>query len=137
MRLLPMFCAAFAAVGISYPAFAEDLPNMVGTWKGNYTGVHVGATLHRKAEAGVNFGKEMEFVLVIAEQHGRDFAGELRVGEKAETLIGSIHPGNKGGIMLDSDGQYFFDIVDSNTIDNCYLHTTPNSKVTGCARMTR
>lgn len=137
MNRFLVWALALTVLGMSYPAFAEDLPDLVGTWKGNYTGVHVGPTPHRKGEAGVNFGKELEFVLVIAEQHGRDFAGQLKVGEKTETLIGSIGPDNKGGIMLDNDGQYFFDIVNGNTIDNCYLHTTPNSKVTGCARMTR
>ena len=137
MNRLFVWGVAVSLLGMSQAAIADEMPNMVGTWKGNYTGVHVGATPYRKAETGVHFGKEIEFVLVIAEQHGRDFAGELKVGKKTETVIGSIQPDNKGGIMLDNDGQYFFTIVDSNSIDNCYLHTTPSSKVTGCARMTR
>lgn len=124
-------------MGMSAAASADDMPNLVGTWKGNYTGVHVGATQHRKAEPGVNFGKTIEFVLVIEEQHGSDFAGEVKVGPKTERLIGSLQPDGKGGVMLDSDGQLLFSVVGNSTIDVCYSHSLPDSKVTGCARMTR
>ena len=49
-----------------------------------------------------------------------------------ETLIGAISPDNKGGVVLDDDGEYLFTIRDSDTLDTCYRHRTSASRVVAC-----
>jgi hypothetical protein len=49
-----------------------------------------------------------------------------------ETLIGAISPDNKGGVVLDDDGEYLFTIRDNDTLDAWYRHHTSASRVVAC-----
>jgi hypothetical protein len=85
-----------------------------------------------------NFGNNViEFTYVIKEQDGARFAGETE-GKFVETIIGSLKPPEyRSGIFLDNDGQYEFTLRDENTIDMCYWHLYPASKVVSCWTITR
>ena len=124
---------------VSLPIAAQEIPNLVGTWKGTGYGIHVGPTPYRTAEqTGVIFNTNpVEFTYTITEQQDNRFTGELSGGTVTETLIGALQPDNRGGIMLDSDGQYSFTLRDPNTIDLCYSHLNPTSRVVGCMSLTR
>ncbi len=141
MTLSKYRAAALFAFGLltamALPAAAQEI-NLVGTWKGTASAVHIGATPYRAAEgAGVNFSEGIEYTYVISQQKGNRFAGELSGGKIKETIIGAVLPDNRGGIILDDDGHNNFVMIDSNTMDVCYHHQKAASKVVACLRLTR
>lgn len=118
---------------------AEDIPDLVGTWKGGTQAVHIGPNPYRVPETnGPNFGDNViEFTYVIKEQVGTRFSGETE-GKFTETIIGALKPPEyRSGIFLDNDGQYDFTLRDNDTIDMCYWHLYPTSKVVSCWTITR
>jgi hypothetical protein len=121
---------ALAAVS----ARAQEPPNLIGIWKGSAHAVYIGSNPYRVAEkAGPNFSTNLiEFTYSITEQKGTVFAGTSGAGRFSETLIGAISPDNRSGVMSDDDGQYMFTIRDSNTLDICYQHSFPTSRVAAC-----
>jgi hypothetical protein len=121
------------------PAASQQLPDLVGNWKGKLSAVHIGSNPYRVAQnPNVQFpSNEIEFTYAIKEQHGNRFAGESSGGNFKETIIGALKPDNKGGIMLDDDGRYDFTLVDPNTMDVCYAHQFPTSRIVTCFRLTR
>jgi hypothetical protein len=134
-----LILACGLTIAAPLPAAAQQPPNLVGTWKGMGTGVQIGPTPHRPAEVtGVKFpDNDIEFTYVIKEQHGNRFAGQMSSTTAKETLIGAVLPDNRGGIMLDDDGQYQFTLINPDTMDVCYNHYHSKSKFVGCFRLTR
>jgi len=130
-------CSVATAVGTG--ARADDPPNLVGTWKGSTQAVYVGSNPYRIAEkTGPNFStNQIEFTYSITEQKANLFAGTLSAGKFSETLIGAISPDNRSGVMSDDDGQYTLSIRDANTIDVCYQHSFPTSRVAACWTLKR
>jgi hypothetical protein len=126
-------------LGFLAPAAAQQVPDMVGTWKGLATAVHIGSTPYRVVQGGgAQFPSNgIEFTFVIKEQQGNRFSGESTGANYKETLIGAVRPDNKGGIILDDDGRYDFTLADPNTMDVCYAHQFPTSRVAACYRLTR
>ena len=121
------------------PAAADEIPNLVGTWKGMAKAVHVGPTPYRVAEGnGPTFGSnEIEFVYVVKEQQDSRFAGET-VGKFTETFVGALAPpAYRTGVFVDEDGSYDFTLRDPATIDLCYHHVYPTSKVVACFTLTK
>jgi hypothetical protein len=118
---------------------AEDPLNLVGTWKGTAYAVHIGSTPYRVAEKNnPNLSTNaIEFTYSITEQKGNVFAGTSSGGKFSETLIGAISPDNRSGIMSDDDGQYTFSIRDNSTLDICYQHSFPTSRVAACWTLKR
>jgi hypothetical protein len=125
----------FGALAASaLPSLAQEIPNLVGTWKGTAQAVYVGENPYRLPErAGPNMpAKTIEFTFTISEQQGNRISGQSTASGHTETLIGAISPNNQGGTILDDDGQYLFTIRDTNTLDVCYSHLKPNDKVVAC-----
>ncbi|MGE3743588.1 MAG: hypothetical protein AB7I59_29285 [Geminicoccaceae bacterium] len=139
-RSVCLVCAAAAAaLLLAGNARAEDPPDLVGTWKGTAYAVHIGSNPYRVAEkAGPNFPDNgIEFTYTITEQHGNRFGGSMSGGKYSETLIGAIGPDNKSGVMLDDDGEYSLTIRDADTLDTCYRHSFPTSRVVACWQLKR
>ncbi len=133
MRFLANVLVACAglAVGGAGLAHAQEIPDLVGTWKGETQAVFIGANPYRLPDKnGVNFGDSLiEFTYVVKEQHGTRFAGET-VGKFTETFIGMLKPPDfQSGIFVDTDGQYDFTLRDEKTIDMCSWHQYPTSTV--------
>ncbi|CAN5887969.1 hypothetical protein BH11PSE3_BH11PSE3_26950 [soil metagenome] len=128
--------AAAAATLMIFATAAEgqDIPNLVGTWKGTAQAIFVGANPSRPSEQNgpVFSGNPLEFTFVIKEQRDNRISGQSSDGKRSENLIGAISPNNLGGIILDDDGQYLFTIRDSDTLDTCYSHQNLSSKVVAC-----
>ena len=131
--------ALFGLAVAAQPAAADEIPNLVGTWKGMAKAVHVGPTPYRVAEGnGPTFGSnEIEFVYVVKEQQDSRFAGET-VGKFTETFVGALAPpAYRTGVFVDEDGSYDFTLRDPTTIDLCYHHVYPTSKVVACFTLTK
>jgi len=129
-------CVGFAASGVAQD---NEIPNMVGAWKGKTLAVHIGANPYRVADGkGVQFPtNEIEFTYNITEQHDKRFAGNMTGGKFEETIIGMLAPDGHTAVMVDDDGQYSMTLVDPNTIDMCYHHVYPTSKVVACWQIKR
>jgi hypothetical protein len=127
------------AAAATEDARAADPPNLVGTWKGTAYAVHVGSNPYRVAEkTGPNFPENgIEITYAITEQHGNRFAGTATGGRYSETLIGAISPDNRSGFFLDDDGECTFTVRDADTLDACYRHSFPTSRVAGCWELKR
>ena len=132
---------ALALLVLGGPAFAQQTPpNLVGTWKAVSPGAAVvgGNPYHPGAtQAEPHFTEPLEFTITIGEQKGNRFTGKLTDGKRTERLIGAISPTNLGGVVVDDDGQYHFTIRNLDTLDVCYSHMTPASKVVACFPWTR
>lgn len=131
--------AAVLAVVLALPASAQEIPNLIGTWKGGTKAVHIGPNPYRIPDHdGPNFPENViEFTYVVKEQHDTRFAGETQ-GKFTEDFIGMLRPPDfRSGIFIDDDGQYDFSLRDENTIDMCYWHQYPTSKVLACWTLTR
>ena len=131
--------AGAGAVVLAGSAMAQDVPDLVGTWKGNAQAVYLGQNPYRLPDSDApTFGSdEMEFIYVIDKQEGTRFAGHME-GKATETLIGALQPPDfGGGVFLDDDGVYPFTLRDENTIDFCYFHHNSTSKVVACFTVTR
>jgi hypothetical protein len=120
-------------------AIAQEIPNMVGTWKGSTRAVIIGSNPYRVAESnGPNLPPNLiEFTYSITKQEDNRFVGTSGAGKFGETLIGAINPDGKSGIMIDDDGQYQFTLRDADTIDMCYWHSNLTSKVVSCWQLKR
>ena len=71
-RIRPLVLAFVVTAASSFSAASQDIPNLVGTWRGFGHAVHVGPNPYRSAEGSrVNFpANAIEFTYVIKEQHG-------------------------------------------------------------------
>jgi hypothetical protein len=131
---------AAASAGGAQPAAAQGtIPDLVGTWRGTAQAVMVGHTPYRARQGeGAHFADaQVEFTYRITRQQGNRFIGELTAGERQETVIGAIQGDHRGGLMLDDDGQYAFTLRGPDSIDLCYAHSYPPSRVVACFTLTR
>ncbi|MBL8908007.1 MAG: hypothetical protein JNM20_15140 [Rhizobiales bacterium] len=139
--MLKLLASAVICAGLTGTAVAQEkeIPNLVGVWKGKTLAVHIGANPYRVADGnGVQFPtNEIEFTYDITEQHDKRFAGKSSGGKFSETIIGMLAPDGHTAVMLDDDGQYAMTLVDPNTIDMCYHHLYPTTKVVACWQIKR
>lgn len=129
-----------AALMLAAPlSAAAQPPDLLGTWKGTAQGVRIGPSHYRPAQgAGANFSDNaIEFTYVIKEQHGNRFAGESSSAKGKQTFVGAVQQDNRGGIILDNDGQYIFTLIDLGTIDMCCSRQYPDNKLVACFRLRR
>jgi hypothetical protein len=124
------------ALLLAAPAAAQP-PDLIGTWKGTGFAVRLGPSHYRttKDVEAAFPDKAVEFTYVIKEQHGHRFAGEMTSERGKRTFIGAMQQDNRGGIILDNDGQYIFTLIDPNTIDMCYSCQYPDNKRVACFRL--
>ena len=139
-RTIGFSIVAMMAMVWSHQALAQQVPNLVGTWKASAKAVSFGTNPYRKQEGtGPYFSKEiLEFTFKITDQQDARFAGTLSAGKRTETLIGALRPPNfSEGIFIDDDGHYLLTVRDASTIDLCYYHINPKSKVVACYTLTK
>ncbi len=102
----------FATIGLS----AAEIPNLVGNWTGSYEGYANGI--------GYKAANETDAItLVISEQQGRLFTGNLReMGQGTAAVSGVIALDNQKFYMTESDGGYDIGtVLTSDTIELLYL----------------
>jgi hypothetical protein len=125
-----------AALLMFLPAivFAQTIPNMIGTWKGTFNATVMGSAAHhilpKKADDDITFNK-VPFSLIIERQDDLNFYGTLSTSNHKEIILGAIAPDLQGGVMVDGDGTHNFKIIDSTTIQNCYVQLS-KPKIAAC-----
>lgn len=125
------------AVLLALPAMAgaqEDWPDLTGVWHGLPQAVQVGPTPYRPSEQpGVRFADEaIPFVFEITDQHDNRFAGTMTAHGHGETIIGAMRANKADGLIQSENGVHDFTLIDPDTIDLCYQHNIPNSRVVAC-----
>jgi hypothetical protein len=115
-------------------ALAQNAPNMIGTWTGTFNATVMGSAAHhinpKKSDTDITFNK-VPFNLVISRQENLNFSGTLSTSAHKEVILGAITPDLQGGVMVDDDGTHTFKIIDSTTIQNCYVQLS-KPKVAAC-----
>lgn len=123
---------------LAAPAAAQP-PDLLGTWQGSGYAVRLGPSHYRttKDVEAAFPDKAVEVTYDIKEQHDRRFAGESTSRKGKQTFIGALQQDDRGGVILDSDGQYIISLVDPDTIDMCYSCQYPDNKQIACFRLKR
>ncbi len=110
-------------------AYAADEISLVGTWVG-----------HRERAAKVEGWRDGTATLVITEQRGLTFTGNLKRanadGDVEEQLWGAFTPGGRLIMGADEEGTYAFELIDTNTLDYCYTESGAAPRAV-CARLNR
>lgn len=95
-------------------AFADDIPQMKGTWKGTTDGVSVKGGFHQGDDVSI----------VISEQDGRSFRGEItyQVQGKpvSDVLVGTLDPDGDHVYMVAGDGIQIAE-YDDGVLESCYV----------------
>jgi hypothetical protein len=112
----------------------EDWPDLTGVWRGLPQAVQVGPTPYRPTEqAGVRFAdEEIPFVFEITDQNDNRFVGTMTAHGHSETIIGALRANKQEGLMQSDNGVHDFALTDPDTMDLCYQHNIPNSRVVAC-----
>jgi len=123
------------------PAVAlADVPNIVGTWTGQATATVYGSGQHHPTDlgGGVTY-RSIAATYVFEHQQGRNFYGKFVSPVQSELLIGTFSRDNKTGIMVDLDGQFSFDLYETDKMEVCYGHPlgAGSHAVATCVELTR
>lgn len=120
---------AAALLSLVVPAaMADDVPQLTGTWKGKGEGMMM--------NGGHSLGNEV--TLVISEQKGRAFRGEItypRQGQPvSEPIVGTIDSDGDRIVFVGDRGYHFAD-YDDGRIEDCYVSDANGMAV--CTELTR
>lgn len=138
MRSLSIVSVCLALIGLLAlpPAVRaeEGWPDLEGVWTGTVKAVQLGPTPYRPNDKeGVHFSDEaLTFTFDITEQHDNRFAGTMQARGGSETILGAMRANKRDGLIQNANGIHEFTLVDPDTIDLCYQHNIPNSRVVAC-----
>jgi hypothetical protein len=123
------FAAALLAVCLlATPGIAQEVPSIVGTWKGPSDGL--------SAKDGWITGP---VTLVVTEQRGRSFKARItyaaaKGGDQTETIVGTFAPDGKAIYLAADDGIHIASLQGT-TLDACYLEPGDDDGLAVCARL--
>lgn len=121
MKMVP---ALFAAALFAAPAFADDAPDLKGTWVGETEAVSTPQTE----------GKG-EYRLVISEQNGRALRGQitypLNGKPMTEPVIGSIDLDGDRVVLVGDQGLHQAE-YDDGVLQDCYTYASKELSVAYC-----
>ncbi|MFC7400420.1 hypothetical protein ACFQU1_24780 [Chelatococcus sp. GCM10030263] len=110
------------------PAVAQEVPSIIGTWKGASDGL--------SAKDGWITGP---VTLVVAEQRGRSFKARItyaspKGGDQTDNIVGTFAPDGKSIYLAADDGIHIAEL-NGTTLDACYLEAGDNDGLAVCARL--
>ena len=108
-------------------AFAQQVPNLVGTWVGETNDALIGAGRHYPGgKAGeIRFVKE-KVTYKFDRQEKRSFSGIVTIAGINIPIVGSLAGDLMSGAMADKDGVYSFKMMDANKITLCFASASVN-----------
>ena len=123
MKFIIGLLASFAVT----TAFAQQVPNLIGTWVGETNDALIGAGRHYPGgKAGeIRFLKE-KVTYKFDRQEKRSFSGILTIAGVNIPIVGSIAGDLMSGAMADKDGVYSFKMMDANKITLCFASASVN-----------
>lgn len=137
----PLLLGAFL---ICQPSWAQQAPNLIGTWVGETNDAVIGGGTHYP---NGKFG-EIRFLKSVVtykfdQQKNRAFSGTFTIAGHTVPIVGSLGSDMVGGAMADQDGTYSFKVLSLNQLAVCFATTTtaPKNKDAGpvadCHEVTR
>jgi hypothetical protein len=108
-------------------AFAQQAPNLMGTWVGETNDALIGAGRHYPGgKAGeIRFVKE-KVTYKFDRQENRVFSGIVTIAGINIPIVGSIAGDLMSGAMADKDGVYSFKMMDANKMTLCFASASVN-----------
>lgn len=130
MKAFVAIAAAAAALVLAAPASAQQVPSLVGTWKGPSDGV------------GMEMGYvTADYTVVIEEQRGRSFKGKVIYpvpgGTKSESMLGTLAPDLKTIYIVGDDGVHMGALPSAGVLDLCYLEADDKDALALCTRLAK
>ena len=133
-----------ATLGFSVSAFAQQAPNLIGTWNGETNDAVIGeGRIYPGGTSGqIRFLKE-KISYKIDKQEGRAFSGAATIKGSSIPFVGSLSGDLVSGALATTQGTTSFKIVDPNKIALCFVTTTINpanknaGPVADCHEITR
>lgn len=117
-----------AAVLLATPVVADDIPQLSGTWKGKGEGVSM--------KGGYLTGNDV--TLVISEQQGRAFKGEItypRQGQPVtEPIVGTVDADGDRVIFVGDEGHHIAE-YDDGVLEDCYV--SDDNSMAVCMELTK
>ena len=113
------------ALGFSISAFAQQAPNLVGTWNGETNDAVIGeGRIYPGGNPGqVRFLKE-KVSYKVDKQEGRAFSGMISIKGSNIPMVGSLSGDFTNGAIATKQGTTSFKILDPNKIALCFSTTT-------------
>ena len=132
------------ALLICQSSWAQQVPNLIGTWVGETNDAVIGAGTHYPSgKAGeIRFLKSV-VTYKFDQQKNRAFSGTFTIAGHTVPIVGSMSADMVGGAMADQDGTYSFKVLNPNQLAVCFATTTtaPKNKDAGpvadCHEVTR
>lgn len=123
MKFIIGLLASFAVT----TAFAQQVPNLIGTWIGETNDALIGAGRHYPGgKAGeIRFVKE-KVTYKFDRQEKRSFSGIVTIAGINIPIVGSLAGDLMSGAMADKDGVYSFKMMDANKITLCFASASVN-----------
>lgn len=124
------------------PPPAPTISDMKGTWKGTGDAIVSGLAAHHPPgapakSAGSHRLRSQTFTYKIEGQEGKRFWGTVTSESAVEPFIGSISPDGKWVYIAAQQGLLDGTVVDKDTVQFCYRHTSPSTMVVACNEMKR
>lgn len=138
---LPIFLGQLL---ICQASWAQQAPNLVGTWVGETNDAVIGAGTHYpNGKSGeIRFLKSV-VTYKFDQQKNRAFSGTFTIAGHTVPIVGSMSADMASGAMADQDGTYSFKVLNPNQLAVCFATTTtaPKNKDAGpvadCHEVTR
>jgi hypothetical protein len=122
-----MVITAIVAVTMAVSAHAQTVPDLKGTWSGQWKTVIYGINPHHpgpQAAADAPRIREITFTLEIEGQDGRLFWGKSwSRPEQKESFAAAVTPDGKTIVGADTDGSLTGTIVAPDRMEMCYAHS--------------
>jgi len=119
------FIIGLLATSIFTTAFAQQAPNLIGTWNGETNDATIGeGRIYPGGSPGqIRFLKE-KISYKVDKQEGRTFSGVATIKGSSITFVGSLSGDLSSGAIATKQGTTSFKIVDPNKIALCFTTTT-------------
>ncbi len=124
---------------VGLPAFAGDLPDMIGKWTGKSRAVVSGTGGHYgEGNAKPEF-KEVELTIVWTEQDDDRLIGTITSPWHNETKLAVLSSDGQTLVTVDSDGTSIGRIIDEDNFELCYTQASEGATqiVVSCVDLTR
>ena len=114
-----------AGIGFTVSAFAQQVPNLIGTWNGETNDATIGeGRIYPGGSPGqIRFLKE-KISYKVDKQEGRAFSGAATIKGNSIIFVGSLSGDLSSGAIATKQGTTSFKIVDPNKIALCFTTTT-------------
>ena len=136
-----LMISAMAALTMAAPALAQSVPDLKGTWSGQWRTVIYGLNPHHpgpQATLDTPRVREITFTLEVEGQDGRLFWGKSWSSpDRKEPFAATVAADGKMIIGADTDGSLTGTVAAPDRLEMCYTHTASSPIVASCGAVQR